>query len=153
MLNFKLFFEQATYDVYYHGSPQIFNNFSSKAKIANDYGCYGYGFYFTQNEKTARIYGPNIYKCKLNLSNPLIWTESKESLWDHYDVIENNEDPENSKNKAQLLTSNIKKEGYNCIIVKTKEDNILEICMFYPNDIEIISKQIASNFMDSDEYS
>lgn len=153
-MNFKLFFENSNSNVFYHGSFRIFNNFSSRFPESNDFGYYGFGFYFTPNEKTARSYGPNLYKCQLNLDNPFVWNGSPESLWEKFDVIDGNDSPKNSKQFSKLLTQKLQQEGYNSIIVKSMDNSkILEICVFDNKDVKILSKQISSDLIDDDMYS
>ena len=54
--------------VMYHGSPAVFDFFDiKKAKYS---GLYGKGFYFTDSESTAKIYG-NVYPVYLNARKPL----------------------------------------------------------------------------------
>lgn len=137
--------------VLYHGTYGTYNKFSFHPTSKNtDFGYYGYGFYFTPNEKTARIYGPNLYKCEVELSNPLIWEGSKEALWEKYG-LEENENPEKNKSDSIKLTKSIVNAGYDSVLVKTAgTSNILEVCVFNPEKIKIISKQIVSNYMDFD---
>jgi hypothetical protein len=152
-MNFKLFFENLNSQIYYHGSDNVFNKFSSKIIKRTDYGYYGYGFYFSPNPKTARMYGPNLYKCELNFKNPLIWKESVDSLWEKYDCIENKNNPGNSSEMAKKLTQSILSEGYDSIIVNSIEhENTMEVCVYDTSLIKILSKQIISHQIDLDEY-
>lgn len=152
-MKFKLFFENSNSDVFYHGSFRIFNNFSSRFPESNDYGYYGFGFYFTPNEKTARQYGPNLYKCQLNLTNSFVWSGSPEALWEKYEVVDGYDSPKTSKGLAKLLTQKLQQEGFNSIAIKSmSNDKILEICVFDNKDIKIISKQIASDMIDDEDY-
>ena len=139
--------------IVYHGSFRVFNNFSSRFPESNDFGYYGFGFYFTPSEKKARAYGINLYKCKLNLGKPLVWNGSPESLWEKFDLIENNDSPKKSKQFSKFLTEKLQQEGYNSIIVKSMDNSkILEVCVFDNKDIEIISKQISSDLIEDDMY-
>ena len=66
--------------VCFHGSHDKFNTFETKYHW-NDEGYFGKGYYFTFNENTegaeaeARYYGPNIYKCYLNVRNPFDFSQ------------------------------------------------------------------------------
>jgi hypothetical protein len=151
-MNFKLFFESSS-EIYYHGSDNVFNSFSSKIMRRTDYGYYGYGFYFSPNPDTARNYGPNLYKCRLDFKNPLKWNESVDSLWEKYDCIDGEKNAGNSADLAKKLTQLITSEGYDSIIVYNYDKtNILEVCVYDPSSIQIVSKQMASHLVDLDEY-
>jgi hypothetical protein len=152
-MNFKLFFENSSNNIYYHGSDNVFDRFSSKIMRRTDNGYYGYGFYFSPNIQTARNYGPNIYKCELNFKNPLVWKDSVDSLWEKYECIDRDKNPSNSSDMAKKLTSSILSEGYDSVIVNNYQgSNVLEVCVFDSSIIKIISKQIVSNHINSDEY-
>lgn len=63
----------------YHGSPNVFKNFdkaqvgtSTKKFEDGDYTSTDYGFFFTDDKKYASGYGDNIYKCAIQLNNPLV---------------------------------------------------------------------------------
>jgi hypothetical protein len=151
-MNFKLFFENNNTE-YYHGSDNVFNSFSSKIIRRTDYGYYGYGFYFSPNPETARMYGPNLYKCELSFKNPLYWNESVDSLWEKYDCIEGNKNAGNSAEMAKKLTQSITSEGYDSIIVNNYENSqTMEVCVYDPKLIKIKSRQLASHLIDMDEY-
>ena len=66
--------------VCFHGSHEKFDTFEMKYHW-NDEGYFGKGYYFTFNENTegaeaeARYYGPNIYKCYLNVRNPFDFSQ------------------------------------------------------------------------------
>lgn len=65
--------------VAYHGSPNVFKKFdkaqlgsSTKKFEDDDYTSTNYGFFFTDDEEYASGYGDNIYKCDIQLNNPLV---------------------------------------------------------------------------------
>lgn len=66
--------------VCFHGSHEKFDTFEMKYHW-NDEGYFGKGYYFTFNdnvegaEAEARYYGPNIYKCYLNVRNPFDFSQ------------------------------------------------------------------------------
>lgn len=57
----------------YHGTNAIFSEFDS-GFCSKASGCeqYGSGFYFTNNEGTARLYGKYIYETELNIKKPYV---------------------------------------------------------------------------------
>ena len=62
--------------IVYHGGKNNFLIFDEK-KIAynsNNYGHYGYGFYFSIDVTEAQTYGNIIYNCFLNMRKPFIGT-------------------------------------------------------------------------------
>jgi hypothetical protein len=68
----------------YHGTDAKLDEFD-KAKIGNatgNYGHYGYGFYFSTENKEARHYGGNLMTVKLNIKNP--FTASPEQIEEWY---------------------------------------------------------------------
>jgi hypothetical protein len=151
-MNFKIFFESNS-EFYYHGSDNVFNSFSSKILRRTDYGYYGYGFYFSPSIETARMYGPNLYKCKLDFKSPLEWNKSVDSLWEKYDCIDGDRNPGNSPEMAKKLTDSIISDGYDSVIVNNYENsNTLEVCVYNSNAITIVSKQLVSHLVDYDEY-
>lgn len=151
-MDFKTFFENNN-EIYYHGSDNVFNRFSSKILRRTDNGYYGYGFYFSPNIDTARMYGSNLYKCKLNFQKPLVWNESFDSLWEKYDCIQGDANPGNSSEMAKKLTQSIVSDGYDSVIVKDYEKTkILEVCVFDSSIITLVSRVLASHLVDADEY-
>lgn len=151
-MTFKLFFENNS-QFYYHGSDNVFNIFSSKILRRTDNGYYGYGFYFSPSIETARMYGANLYKCKLDFKNPLKWNDSVDSLWEKYGCIENGKSPSNSVEMAKKLTQSITSEGYDSIIVNNYENSqTMEVCVYDPKLITMVSRQLVSHLVDLDEY-
>jgi hypothetical protein len=63
--------------VMYHGSPFKFTTFEDRAPINGRVS--GDGFYFTENKKEASYWGKdgNLYKCYLNITNPLVVSTSE----------------------------------------------------------------------------
>ena len=57
----------------YHGTNAIFSEFDS-GFCSKASGCeqYGSGFYFTNNEETAQLYGKYIYEAELNIKKPYV---------------------------------------------------------------------------------
>lgn len=64
----------------YHGSPDPSIKVFDISKIgtsSGNYGHYGYGIYFSTDIREAKIYGDNIYKCYLKITNPFIGTDDQ----------------------------------------------------------------------------
>lgn len=64
----------------YHGSPisniEVFD-ISKIGYNKGNYGHYGYGIYFSTDIREANVYGNNIYKCYIKMSNPFVGNENQ----------------------------------------------------------------------------
>jgi len=155
-------------NIWYHGSRYLFNTFDkNKIGITSDYGTLGVGIYLTDNKDLAKHYATQsgyVYTCKINVKNPLV-IDSIEKERDLSRATYNG--IEELANKLGLSLSEdstyndprIKKKIYNnykeylskydSVIGKWKNipqiilDNN-EICVFNPDDIEIIDIEKAN---------
>lgn len=110
----------------YHGTNSVFNTFDKRKIGSNDYGYYGKGFYFTPDKYLAEAfytnYGddgtPNVITTFLNVENPYIVKEGFKGFQD------------------DTMTENIKKKGYDGVIVEYDDGEIKEIVVFEPTQIK-----------------
>lgn len=66
--------------VCYHGTNDSDIKSFDESKIGHgsgNYGHYGYGFYFSTDVKEAKIYGPIIYQCYINIANPFTGSDEE----------------------------------------------------------------------------
>lgn len=126
----------------YHGTKYNFDKFDLKFFNAGsgDGGWLGRGVYLTNDYEYAESYG-NVLECKVNVNNPYIVTDyvysrSPEKLANDLGV-----------NNSREITSKLIKEGYDSVILTysdkgyTKDgeyDKFIEICVFNPNNVEVI---------------
>ena len=63
--------------VVYHGTKSKFTEFdiSSISANAGNFGHYGYGFYFSNDFREAKVYGDIVLGCFVNFRNPFTWTK------------------------------------------------------------------------------
>lgn len=141
-LKFKeLLFENITNNlILYHGSNNDFEEFDLNFFNAGSFdgGWLGYGVYLTNDYEYAESYG-DVYKCKVDVQNPLILTDIMYSM--NPDKLKNEFNAKNSRQLTSILTN----KGYDSVILtyndETEED-FVEICVFNPNKIKIIDKNI-----------
>jgi len=64
----------------YHGSntPNIQSfDTSMIGRTTGNYGHYGYGIYFSEDIREAKVYGENIYRCYIKITNPFRGTDEE----------------------------------------------------------------------------
>jgi hypothetical protein len=138
---FSLILENTNGMILYHGSYDKVSKFEIKEYTPRtDWGYYGLGVYLTPNPALARYYGPNVHECKVNLNNPLLWSKSKGLLYEKYP----SEYPKGSREWAAELTKSMISDGHDGVIVigpgsGTGLNRASEICVFDPDDIEVLS--------------
>jgi len=103
-------FESDTSQVWYHGTDSKFDKFDmSKTKS----GPSAFGLWFTDDPELAKIFGQNIFKCKLSYTNPKIIT------MDEWDEIRG----EHAKDTGFFRTWKTKllSNGYDSLFVKERK--------------------------------
>ena len=68
--------------IVYHGGNSEFDHFDFEkiSTNSNNYGHYGYGFYFSKYRKEAQTYGNIIYECFLNIKKPFTGTDEEYNM-------------------------------------------------------------------------
>ena len=149
MLNFKNYLieslredvlKEVTSIILYHGTNSEFEKFDIKYfnSGSSDGGWIGKGFYFTNDYDYARSYADYkegyILNVKLNIKNPYILTNQQYSTR-----------PLKLKNKLKAnnsteVTDKLKSFGYDSVILTylESEERQYEVCVFNPNDIQIV---------------
>lgn len=118
--------------VVYHGTDQVFTEFTQAGK--RDLGYLGKGFYFTGSANTAEMYsgaintppslGANIMPVFLSITNPLIIKGGRSRLYDMY--------PGKS---GEALTAAIRKDGYDGVVHQSNS-GLTEYVAFEPEQIK-----------------
>jgi hypothetical protein len=127
--------------VLYHGSYDKVSKFEIQEYTPRtDWGYYGLGVYLTPNPGLARYYGPNVHECKVNLKNPLLWSGSKEELYEKYP----SQHKKGTRDFAAALTKSMISDGHDGIISIHPGSGMglnrgSEFCVFDPNDIEVLT--------------
>lgn len=67
---FEIISESVMPKPFYHGSSKPISKFTDEF-VGRGNDQYGAGIYFTDNIETAKGYGDNLYKCRLDIDNPL----------------------------------------------------------------------------------
>lgn len=136
-------------DVLYHGSNAKFDKFSLKNFGKTDDGWYGVGIYFHSDIDTAKVYGLNIYKVKLNYKKPLILPVDYAGRFLFKTLEKLGIDmPNDYLNYSPMkIIKNIGKQEFTDIIKKQYDAMVInyaqgtkQVVVFNPSIIEIISK-------------
>jgi len=123
--------------VCYHGSYREFSIFDINKVGNTDKGFFSKGFYFTPNEDLARYYGDKVYKCFLNIKNPII-TKSRKDLANYLGFeYNNNTYSEIARDKIiSLKYDGVMQENDLPIGVKALYP-FIEIVAYYPEQIKL----------------
>jgi hypothetical protein len=116
----------------YHGTSRSFDEFSPETIGQSDFGASGRGFYFSEDPGTASAYAmlspagndPQVIKALLKYSNPY---ELDSALM-----------PRNAA-ESQMLTDNIRGQGYDAIKIMGKDGIASEVITFDPRNIRSTS--------------
>jgi hypothetical protein len=124
-----------------HGTNRDFKDFDEKQIGTHiDEGVFGKGFYFTNKEDTAKMYGKNIHKVKLNLKNPLhLDYTTKESRNEVMRMINEDFDLSFDKNKGfsnpEKASHVLQNKGYDGVII-SHDSGENEYVVFNSHQIE-----------------
>jgi len=120
--------------VWYHGSEDDFDQFDPAAMRA-----FNRGFWFSENPKLTGYYGPNQYKCRLHLHNPLLVSEA---------------DYEAGKpNGPNSWLMKAKEGGHDAVIIQDiiDGDTMSTVCgVIDPSIIEVLDKDIYQDDIDEE---
>lgn len=129
--------------ILYHGTEHDFSRFDLKFfnSGSGDGGWLGRGVYLTNDYEYAESYG-NVLECRVNITKPYILNEYSYSR--NPEKLMNNLGVKN----ANEVTSKLMGEGYDSVLLTypdkgyTKDgeyNEFIELCVFNPNNIEIIN--------------
>jgi hypothetical protein len=138
--------------IWYHGTDANFDKFDLNFFGRTDEGWYGKGIYFHSDEDTAKIYGKNLIKVKLNYEKPPLVLPLENPNEYLYDTLEKyNEDmiylPKEYKSFSIMkIIREIGKEKFSNFIKQFHDAMIInyvqgtsQAVVFNPNIIEIIN--------------
>lgn len=145
--------------VVYHGTNAKFNAFDpKKIGTATDDGIWGVGFYFGSSSKTP--YGTIKMPVYLQMKKPFVLNDFKavEAIADYLDVVEENFKLNEhdglihfSQKQVSQITSHIKEQGHDGIIVKMG-DSWTEYIVFDPNQIKSVDNRGTFSPADNNIY-
>lgn len=121
--------------VVYHGGNRKFDTFSYKYMGDTDDLFLGAGFYFSSSKKIARGYGSKIIECYLSIKNPLIIEDSYSFGGVHPDKIKEILGL-SLKATPKNIWDELKKQGYDGVIVNSGSNKMVEIVALKPNQIK-----------------
>lgn len=121
--------------VVYHGGNRKFDTFSYKYMGDTDDLFLGAGFYFSSSKKIAKGYGSKIIECYLSIKNPLIIKDSYSFGGVHPDKIKEILGL-SLKATPKNIWDELKKQGYDGVIVNSGSNKMVEIVALKPNQIK-----------------
>lgn len=108
---------------WFHGSEAHFEAFD-ETFVGSQQGRGSPGFWFSNSERAAGYYGPNVVQCALTLSHPLVVSEAMQE----------------EKQKAPKYWANLARQlGHDAVIIEDICDGDIPstvVCVFSSNQIE-----------------
>lgn len=120
--------------IFFHGTNNIFNEFTTKRR-----GVFGLGYYFTTDKNEAKGYGKNIMSVYLKIDNPASPKKVQEltTLIPDYKYLDDNE-------LATEITNQLIKNGFDGVLFNYPNGDLLAM-VINPNQIKIIENNQPLN--------
>ena len=137
----KVVNEDGTPKVMYHGSNADFTAFDKRKAKA---GVFGKGFYFTPNERVARMYGSaHVLETYVSIKNPYVVNDSMGFVGADYRYMQS-EFGTAERITDQNVSKVLREQGYDGVMVYDADGSLKEIVAFAPTQIKSATDNVGT---------